>query len=236
MKILAIESSSMVAGAAVVDDDKVVAEYLLNHKKTHSQILMPLVDEMLDGVDMSLDDIDAFAVSSGPGSFTGLRIGISTIRALAQSIGRPVIGVPTLDGLAYNMAYSKGILCPIMDARREQVYTCIYRWEKNKLVRMEDYMAVPVVQLLDILTKLEGPFIFNGDGVAAYRHIIEKEMGDNALFAPAHCAMQRPSTVARLAMEMAREGQLKNYLELMPFYLRKSQAEQRRMQKIAQEE
>lgn len=236
MKILAIESSSMVAGAAVVDDDKVVAEYLLNHKKTHSQILMPLVDEMLDGVDMSLDDIDAFAVSSGPGSFTGLRIGISTIRALAQSIGRPVIGVPTLDGLAYNMAYSKGILCPIMDARREQVYTCIYRWEKNKLVRMEDYMAVPVVQLLDILTKLEGPFVFNGDGVAAYRHIIEKEMGDNALFAPAHCAMQRPSTVARLAMEMAREGQLKNYLELTPFYLRKSQAEQRRMQKIAQEE
>jgi len=235
MKVLALESSSAVAGAAIVDDRKLIVEYTLNHKKTHSQKLMPLVEEILESAELSLDSIDVFAAAAGPGSFTGLRIGIATIKALAQAVNKPVVGIPTLDGLAYNLPFAEGLICPIMDARRDQVYTSVYRWQQDRLDRLEDYMAIPVPELLQILKQKNSPVIFNGDGVPVYRKVIEEEMGQLALFAPLTAMMQRASSIACLALEKAAAGETQHYFQLEPFYLRKSQAERLREQRMQQE-
>ena len=226
MKILAVESSGMVAAVAVVRQGRLMGEFLLDHKRTHSQQLMPLVDQLLNNLDMELTDIDALAVSKGPGSFTGLRIGIATIKGLAQAIDKPVIGVPTLDGLAYNLSSRDGLICPIMDARREQVYTSIYR-SNGKLERLDDYMAIPVMELIQKLKTYDESVIFNGDGVWVYHDMIKKEMGDKALMAPTNLLMQRASSIACLALNMVQSGDTQSHMELVPFYLRKSQAEQK---------
>ena len=124
-------------------------------------------------------------------SFTGLRIGVATIKALAQALDRPVVGVSTLDGLAFNLAYAEGLICPIMDARRQQVYTSVYKWSEKGLTRLEEYMALPVRDLISLLDKWDEPVNFCGDGTLVYRDIIEKEMGNRAVFAlPTH-ALQR---------------------------------------------
>lgn len=240
MRVLAIESSAMVAGAAVINEERLMGEVTLNHRKTHSQKLMPLIEELLDSLELTLMDMDALAVSKGPGSFTGLRIGIATVKALAQATGKPVIGVSTLDGLAYNLACSGGVICPIMDARREQVYTSIYRWSfvnrestnsrssgSGKLERLDDYMAVPILELLKKLKDINEPVIFNGDGVPVYKQIILDNLGEQAIFAPAPAAIQRAASIAALALDKANKGQMESYNELVPFYLRKSQAEQK---------
>lgn len=235
MKVLAIESSGLVAAVAVTDGERLVGEFMLNHRKTHSQQLMPLVEQLLQNLGMTPQDIDLFAVSQGPGSFTGLRIGISTIKGLAQALNKPVIGIPTLDGLAYNLAWSEGLICPIMDARREQVYTSIYRWYtpegqqggKGCLERLEEYMAIPVVELLEKLKAWGKPVIFNGDGVPVYQGIIEQKLGAQAGFAPATSLMQRASSIASLAIMKDQSGNIGSYFELTPFYLRKSQAERK---------
>lgn len=238
MKILAVESSAMVAGAAVINEERLLGEFTLNHRKTHSEKLMLLIEGLLNSLELTLEDIDMLAVSKGPGSFTGLRIGISIVKGLAQAVQKPVIGIPTLDSLAYNLACSSGIICPIMDARREQVYTCIYRWHPDKggndnnigrgrLERLDEYMAVPILELLEKLKDTKEPVVFNGDGVPVYRQIILNKLGDQASFAPTPSAVQRAASIAALALEKAQRGELESYRDLVPFYLRKSQAEQK---------
>lgn len=226
MKILAVESSGMVAAVAVVRDGRLMGEFLLDHKKTHSQQLMPLIDQLLNNLDMGLKDIDVLAVSKGPGSFTGLRIGLATVKGLAQSLDKPVIGVATLDGLAYNLLSRDGLICPIMDARRDQVYTAIYRSD-GELERLTDYMAIPVTELIQRLNSFDEPVIFNGDGVLVYQDMIKKEMGDKALMAPTNHLMQHASSIACIAFKMLESGNTHSYIDLVPFYLRKSQAEQK---------
>lgn len=233
MNILAVESSGMVAAAALVKGEKVVGEFLLDHGKTHSQQLMPIIDQLIRALDMDPRDIDVFAVSEGPGSFTGLRIGIATVKGLAQALDKPVVGIPTLDGLAYNLSGWKGLICPIMDARREQVYTSIYRSKSGKDPlddgpdRLADYMALPVVQLIERLKAYKEPVMFNGDGVYSYWKLIEDELGERALRAPINLMVQRASSIALLGLNMAQSGGAHSYVGLVPFYLRKSQAEQR---------
>jgi tRNA threonylcarbamoyladenosine biosynthesis protein TsaB len=227
MKVLALESSSAVASAAIVDEHKLVAECILNHKKTHSQKLLPMVEKVLDSAELRVQDIDAFAVAYGPGSFTGLRIGVCTVKALAQAFNKPVIGVSTLDGLAYNMACATGLICPIMDARRDQVYTSIYKWDCHGLHRLDEYMAIPVNNLVDMLKKWDKPVSFCGDGVFVYRDVVQEEMKDRAIFAPPTHVMQRASSIAWLGLKKVLKGCTQNYWELQPFYLRKSQAEQK---------
>lgn len=230
MKILAVESSAMVAAVAVAEEDRLMGEFLLDHKKTHSQQLMPLVEDILKNLDLELSDIDLFGVSKGPGSFTGLRIGIATVKALAQATRRPIVGVPTLDGLAYNLAYNSGIICPIMDARRDQVYTSIYRFEDG-LQRLDDYMGIPVHKLMDRLHAYDEPVIFNGDGVPVYWDRIKENLGDRAIKAPVHSLKQRASSIASLGLKYAKLSNTESYIELKPFYLRKSQAERKLAQK-----
>ena len=226
MNILAVESSGMVAAVAVVREGRLIGEYFLDHEKTHSQHLMPLVEQLLSGLDMKISDIDIFAASKGPGSFTGLRIGLATVKGLAQALDKPVIGVPTLDGLAYNLLSRQGLICPIMNARREQVYTSIYR-SNGKLRRLDEYMAIPVIELIQKLKAFDEPVMFNGDGVPAYWDIIKNEMGDRALMAPGNVLTQRASSIAYLALDMYRAEGAQKYTEVIPFYLRKSQAEQK---------
>ena len=151
MKIMALDSSAMVAAVAVMEDEKLLGEYMLNHKKTHSQTLMPMVKQILDDLELAPEDMDVFAASTGPGSFTGLRIGVTSIKAMAYALNKPVVSVPTLDAIAYNIPMSSYTVCPMMDARNSQVYTALYDWKEDSLERITEYMGIPVAQLVKII-------------------------------------------------------------------------------------
>ncbi len=232
MNILAVESSGMVAAVSVVRKDRVMGEFFLDNRRNHSQQLMPLIERLMDDLDMKLKDIHVFAASKGPGSFTGLRIGIAIVKGLAQATDKPVVGVPTLDGLAYNLWSRNGLICPIMDARREQVYTSVYRSRvggefDGSPDRIDEYMAIPVSELIEKLKMYDEPVMFNGDGVDTYWPIIKEELGEKAIRAPINLMVQRASSIALLAQNMAISGNVQSYVDLVPFYLRKSQAEQK---------
>lgn len=149
MKILGLDSSGIVASVAVVQDDVLVAEYTVNYKKTHSQTLLPMLDEIVRMTELDLNTIDAIAIAAGPGSFTGLRIGSATAKGLGLALKKPLIAVPTVEGLAYNLYDTEGLICPIMDARRKQVYTGLYQFENHKLKVTEDQMAIPMEQMIE---------------------------------------------------------------------------------------
>lgn len=170
MRILALDSSGLVASVAVVEkieeEEQVIAEYTVNYKKTHSQTLLPMLDTVSDMIELDLKTIDAIAVAGGPGSFTGLRIGSATAKGLGLAMNKPLIHIPTLEGLAYNLCGTDAIVCPIMDARRGQVYTGIYEFCGNELVVLEDQMAISIEELGDHLKKYDKRIIFLGDGGA----------------------------------------------------------------------
>lgn len=225
MRVLGIDTSSIVATCAIMDDDKLVGEYILNHKRTHSQKIMPIVKEILSSCDLAVDDIDVFAVSSGPGSFTGLRIGVTTVKSLAHVTDKPVVGVSTLDALAYNLPYCEGLIVPMMDARRDRVFTGIYKWVDGELTIVHRPTAIEVEKLMEILKDKNERVVFNGDGTLVYREEIVNSLGNRAIFSPKSSNMARASSVAELALLRAREGKLESYMELTPEYLRKSQAQ-----------
>ena len=147
MKILALDSSGIVASVAVVEDDTLLAEYTVNYKKTHSQTLLPMLDEIVKMTELELESVDAIAVAAGPGSFTGLRIGSATAKGLGLAMKKPLVAVPTVDALAYNLYDAQGLICPIMDARRKQVYTGIYRFEEHQLMTLKEQWAAPIEEL-----------------------------------------------------------------------------------------
>ena len=160
MKILALDSSGLVASVAVMEDDTMLAEYTMNYKKTHSQTLLPMLDEMSKMIDLDLNTIDAIAVAGGPGSFTGLRIGSATAKGLGLALKKPIISIPTVDGLAYNLCGTDKVVCPLMDARRNQVYTGIYEFEGNELKVIEEQMAVDITEIAEKLNALGREVIF----------------------------------------------------------------------------
>ena len=225
MKVLAVDTSSLVAAVAVVDNSRVLGEYSINHKKTHSQKLMPMIKEIMESLDLSPNDIDIYAASSGPGSFTGLRIGITTIKAIAFAAQKPVISVPTLDALAYNIPISGIIICPIMDARNSQVYSALYKLEKGFPAKITEYMGVPIAELVQIIKGKNSSVVFTGDAVEIHKDFLKSELEEKCEFAPGNLLLQRGSSVAQLALKMASEGLLENCFDMAPFYLRKSQAE-----------
>lgn len=225
MRILAVETSSSVAAAAVMDKGTLLGEYILNHKKTHSQKLMPMIRELLDSLELKPGDIDLFAVSSGPGSFTGLRIGITTVKAIAYAVQKPVVGVPTLDALALNVPPGQSLVVPIMDARNNQVYTAVYTREKDMLTNITGYMGVPVSELADMVKAKNRKALFLGDAVPLHREYLLDQLGENCEFAPGNLMLQKASSVAQAAYLKALNGEVENCFDLVPFYLRKSQAE-----------
>lgn len=227
MRILGIESSSLVASVAIVEDETTMAEYTVNFKKTHSQTLLPMIDEMVKLLEIDLSTVDAIAVSGGPGSFTGLRIGSATAKGLGLALHKPLIHVPTLDATAYNLYGTEALICPIMDARRNQVYTGIYRFRESfEIVHGQD--AMDIDELIGILNSMGEPVIFLGDGVPVFRSRIEETLTVRALFAPAHVNRQRASAVAALGAVYFKEGKTETAMEHKPDYLRKSQAERER--------
>ena len=236
MKVLGIDSSGMVATVAVVEDTQMLAEYTINYKKTHSQTLLPMLDEVAKMMELDLNTIDAIAVAAGPGSFTGLRIGSATAKGLGLALKKPLVSVPTLEGIAYNFCGSEKVICPMMDARRSQVYTGIYEFQGNTLKVLEDQMAVPVEEVLEKLNQTGREVILAGDGVPVYLELIEKNLKVPYLLAPAHLYRQRAGAVAVLGMQYAKEGKLESAMEHQPDYLRLSQAERERAQKQARKE
>lgn len=232
MKILGLDSSGIVASVAVVEDDVLIAEYTVNYKKTHSQTLLPMLDEIVKMTELDLNSVDAIAVAAGPGSFTGLRIGSATAKGLGLALKKPLVAIPTVEGLAYNLYDTQGIICPIMDARRKQVYTGIYRFEDHRLRVLEDQMAVPMEELISKLNKLGQPVTFLGDGVSVFREMIRQELAVPFAFAPAHINKQRAAAVAALGLEYYREGKTQTAMEHVPDYLRVSQAERERAEKL----
>lgn len=226
MKIFAIDSTGTVASVAIVEDDKLVGELTTNFKKTHAEMLMPMAAHLLKSTEMTLNDMDYIACASGPGSFTGLRIGAATAKGLAFGAKRLIIPVPTLDAMAYNIFNSYDIIAPIMDARRDQVYTAFFTWENGGLKRLTAYEAMDIQEMISRLSGYHKKVIFLGDGVPVYKDRIEASALDHC-FAPAHLNMQRASAVARLAAALvARSSDTAVHgKDFVPFYLRQSQAE-----------
>lgn len=243
MRILALDSSGLVAGVAVLEsenekkDAQTIAEYTVNYKKTHSQTLLPMLDEIVKMTELDLDTIDAIAIASGPGSFTGLRIGSATAKGLGLALKKPLVEVPTLEGLAYNLCGTEGLICPIMDARRGQVYTGIYACADNELKVMEEQMAVPIEELAEKLKKYNQKVTFLGDSVPAFRERLKNELlADMKIqFAPAHLNRQRAAAVGALGMNYYREGRTVTAMEHRPDYLRVSQAERERAEREKKE-
>ena len=235
MTILAMDSSGMTATVAVVEDDRVLAEYTIDYKKTHSQTLLPMLKEAGDMIELDLDTVDAIAVAGGPGSFTGLRIGSATAKGLGLALQKPLVHVPTLEGMAYNLWGTDRVVCPMMDARRNQVYTGIYQFREGKLEVLADQMAVPVAEAARKLNEIGRPAILLGDGVPVYEEEIRKALQVPFLFAPPHLNRQRASSVAVCAMEYVRQGKTETAAMHQPDYLRVSQAERERAKRLKQE-
>lgn len=231
MRILALDSSGLVASVAVVEEEQTIVEYTVNYKKTHSQTLLPMLDEAAKMIELDMDTIDAIAVAGGPGSFTGLRIGAATAKGLGLALNKPLIHVPTLEGMAYNLLGTSGIICPIMDARRNQVYTGLYTAEKEFQV-VEGQMALGVKELADKLNAAGKAVTFLGDGVPVYREILDKELSVEHNYAPAHMNRQRAAALGALGIKYMQEGKVESAAEHRPDYLRVSQAERERKERL----
>lgn len=231
MKILAIDSSGLVASVAIVEDDNLLGEYTINHKKTHSQTLLPMLDEVAKMLELDLESIDAVAVSAGPGSFTGLRIGSATAKGIALSLDKEIVSVPTVDALAFNLWGTDAVVCPLMDARRQQTYTGLYRFEDGQMLTLQEQCVVPVEEIIEKVNELGQSVIFLGDGVPVFADTIQDLCKVPFSFAPAQSNKQRASSVAVLGMKLAAEGKAMPSKEHRPDYLRLSQAERERQEK-----
>lgn len=235
MKILALDSSGLVASVAVVCDDELIAEYTTNYKKTHSETLLPMLDQVTKTIGLDLDTIDALAVASGPGSFTGLRIGSATAKGLGFALDKPIIPVPTLEGLAMNAWGSLGLVVPIMDARRNQVYTGIYSFSKEgSLEIVRDQAPMGIDELVEILNLMGQIVTFLGDGVPVFAEYIEEHLECDYRFAPVSMNRQRAACIASRGASLFAEGKYETAAEHRPEYLRLSQAERERLEAEAE--
>ena len=252
MKLLAIDSSGLVAGVALVENDTLIAEYTLNHKKTHSQTLLPMIDELFKMTGIPKTDLDAVAIAAGPGSFTGLRIGAATAKGLGLALNIPLIRVPTVDAYAYNLFGTRGIICPMMDARRSQVYTGLYKFEGSDFKVVKPQCAVGIDEITEEINKLGEPVILTGDGVdvdtslegkggaagpIANRNYVTEHLTVPFEFAPSHLARQRAGALGALAVRYMDDESYpsikkESAAEFVPEYLRLSQAERERLENV----
>lgn len=225
MKILALESSGLVASVAIVTEERMIGEYTTNFKKTHSQTLLPMMDALLKMTGIPVTEMDAIAVSGGPGSFTGLRIGAATAKGLGLALDKPIVSVPTVDVIAYNLFGTDAVICPLMDARRNQTYTGLYTFEGEKMVVLSEQKAVMIDEIIGEINTLGRRVIFLGDGVPVFRKAIEENVKMPYSFAPVHLNQQRAGALGALAVQYYQEGRYQTAAEHQPDYLRLSQAE-----------
>jgi len=249
MKILGIESAGLTASCAISEDNRLLCEYLLNHKKTHSEKLMPLIIKALEDREVKLNDIDVIAISKGPGSYTGLRIGAAIAKGLAQSISfsrsneytkesiqtsydrsaytedMPIAAVPTMQALAANVFDNSRYIVPILDAKAGRIYSGIYKWENTSLITIKEQFAADIGELIDIIKNLDGEVVLNGDGSVNYRENLEEILNNKIIFAPEKYNILSASSVNFIAYQLIKENKLMAYNDFSPEYLRLSQAE-----------
>ena len=225
VRVLAFDTSTQVGSVSIIERDALVAEYTLNLGSTHSERLMPMVDRLLEDAGFALSGFDGLAVAVGPGSFTGLRIGISTAKGLALSAGLPIAPVPTLDALAATLPFASFPVCPILDAKKDEVYTSLYAWSGDGLERRWEYLAISPEELVE---RLEADVIFVGDALQSLRQLLSERLGDRAHFAPLTHRLPAAARVAELGMKLLAEGKGVAPDGLVPLYIRSSEAELRR--------
>ena len=230
MKILGLDSSGLVASVAIVEGNDLKGEYTVNYKKTHSQTLLPMLDEVAKMIELDLNSVDAIAVSGGPGSFTGLRIGSATAKGLGLALNKPLIHIPTVDALAYNLVGHRDLVCPLMDARRNQTYTGLYRFDGNEMEIAEPQCAVGIDEIIEKINNIGQAVVFLGDGVAVFESYIRENCKVPFTFAPAHMNKQRAGAVAVLGELYYEQGKTETAAEHKPDYLRLSQAERERLE------
>jgi len=224
VKILAIDTSTSIAGVCLFSEDGIIGEFLMNNLKSHSKNLVPMVDELLKYVNVEMEDIDVIAVSLGPGSFTGLRIGLSVAKGFSYSLGKPIVGISSLDGLAQNVAHFDGIICPMIDSKNGQVYTALYKSENQKIERISEPYCTDLEGLINIISE-KRDILFVGDGIYLWEADIRNKLGERAYFAQASHNSVRASSIAQLAYHRAQEGDFDDLFKLVPIYIKKSQAE-----------
>lgn len=234
MKIISIDSSGLVASVAVSEDENMIAEYTVNYKKTHSQTLLVMLEEIAKMIELDLSTVDAIAVAKGPGSFTGLRIGCASAKGLGLALDIPIIPVPTVDALSYNLWGSSAVICPMMDARRAQVYTGLYEFADGEHKVICPQCAVAIEEIIDKVNELGRPVVFLGDGVPVNKEAIETLTKVEYKFAPAHMSRQRAGALATLAFEYYQKGIYEKAADHKPDYLRQSQAERERSEAQSQ--
>jgi tRNA threonylcarbamoyladenosine biosynthesis protein TsaB len=221
MKVLAVETSTLMGSIAVVEERAILCELTLHVAETHSSQLMPAIDYVLQTVNCGPDEIDAFAAALGPGSFTGLRIGLATMKGLAVAASKPLVGVSTLEAMARAFPYCPFTLCPILDARMKEVYAARFKAEDGKISRLSEDLVLPVPELLK---GREEATLFFGSGVKRYREQIEELLGDRAHFTSQEVSGARASTVGFLALEKLETGEVADMDSIEPIYIRESQA------------
>lgn len=222
MKLLAIETSTMLGGIAVMEDDTLIAESRMNVKTTHSERIMADIDNALKRSGFTIDDIDVFGIASGPGSFTGLRVGLSTLKGLSYATGKKVVSVSTLEAFAWNVTFSPHLICPLLDARKKEVYAGVFEWSGDGFTKIIDEQTVTIDKLLAAIGK---SVIFLGEGALLYKNPIQAALGEKALFGAPQHMVPSPANVACLCMRKARNNMFDNPEQLVPRYIRKCEAE-----------
>jgi tRNA threonylcarbamoyladenosine biosynthesis protein TsaB len=218
VKVLALETATIAGSVAIVDDNKgLIGEVKVDVKIAHAERLMPSIEWLLNSSNVSTEEFDAFAVSIGPGSFTGLRIGLSTAKGLSYATGKPIVPVPTLDAFARTLPFCSYMICPMLDARKNEVYAGLYRWKDNICRKIMPEVAISPKELLK---KINEPVVFLGDGVKIYKELIADTLGSDAVFARASRMSPSASTVAEMAIEKVKEGFVADPVSLTPFYIR----------------
>lgn len=226
MKILAVDTSSFPASVAICDDGVILGEYVIRNQRKHSQNIMVMIERLLCDLAIDVSAIDVFAATTGPGSFTGLRIGISTVRALAQAMNKPVVSINTLKALAYNLSYTDEVIIPMLDARRDEVFTAAYQFKDNDIIELTEPCVMTIDEIAD---KYKGrKTVLLGDGVLMHCEELETH---GFKFAPIQLMETRASALCVAAMDAVRKNELCDYNGVTPLYLRKSQAERELLEK-----
>jgi tRNA threonylcarbamoyladenosine biosynthesis protein TsaB len=222
MKIMAVDTATQSCSVAIIDGWELLAETTTLNKETHSRHLLNIIDEVVSKAGMILNRIDGFSVCIGPGSFTGLRIGISSIKGLAYALGKPVVGVSSLESLAFQCRQMSRMICPMIDARKQEVYFCLYRWKNGKYMKESDEQ---VASPTEAVRSIPSSCLFVGSGAELYRDLILNEVGVSAAIADAQQHIIRASSVARLSLPRFKQQDTDEVHLLAPHYIRKSDAE-----------
>lgn len=225
MYVLGIEAATPVAAVALATEGKILAERVVNNRRTHSVNLLPMVRDVLADAGINKQDLNGISVSIGPGSFTGLRIGITTAKTLAQVLKVPLVGISTLEALAYQLFGHAGLVCPILNAKKEEVYAALYCSDNLKQVCLLQPFATSPQGLIELLLAYNENVTFLGDGIVEYVDIIKQSMGDQARLAPDCTSFPRGAAVAEMGLQQIKAGTVQDIVTLLPQYVREPEAE-----------